>query len=244
MSIFKKDKQHLIIESKKPTHIAFIIDGNGRWAKKRGFPRTTGHKFGVEAVGNTIKNCLELGIKYISFYTFSTENWNRPKEEIDAIFELLREYIEKDTKDYEKNNIKFVTSGDLKKLPKDITAEIEKAKEKTKNNTAMVVNMAINYGGRDEIILAVNNIIKEGKTEVDKESFKNYLYTANMPDPDLIIRTSGEMRTSNFMPYQAVYSEWYFPKTYWPDFNKSSLVEAILNYQKRNRRFGVIKRKR
>lgn len=224
-------------------HIAFIIDGNGRWAKKRGFPRTVGHNYGVKAVSHTIENCIGLGIKYMSFYTFSTENWKRPKEEIDAIFDLLRDYLKKDWQEYESKGIKLITSGDLTKLPTDLQEEIEKVKQKTKNNTDFVVNIAINYGGRDEIIKAVNDIINAGVKTVTKEEFKNFLYTKDLPDPDLIVRTSGEHRTSNFMPFQSAYSEWYFGKILWPDFNKKALVDALLNYQKRERRMGGLKQK-
>ena len=241
MNIFKLKRQELIKE-KLPVHIGFILDGNGRWAKKRGLNRTIGHAKGVESVAKTIENCVNLGIKYMSFYTFSTENWKRPKEEVDTIFELLREYLKKDFQEYENNNIRLVTSGDITKLPKDVLEEIEKIKEKTKHCNDFVVNIAINYGGRDEIVKAVNTIINEGVKEVTKESFSSYLYTKDLPDPDLIIRTSGEFRTSNFMPYQAAYSEWAFPKTLWPDFNKKHLVKILLNCQKRDRRFGAIKK--
>jgi undecaprenyl diphosphate synthase len=242
MNIFKLKRQELVNE-KLPKHIAFIIDGNGRWAQKRGLPRTVGHSYGVQAVANTIENCINLGIKYMSFYTFSTENWKRPKEEVDTIFELLRDYLKKDFQEYENKNIRVITSGDLAKLPQDVKEEIEKIKEKTKNCKEFVVNIAINYGGRDEIIKAVNTIINEGKKEVTKETFANYLYTKDLPDPDLIVRTSGEFRTSNFMPYQAAYAEWAFPKTLWPDFNKKKLIKVLLNYQKRDRRFGAIKKR-
>jgi undecaprenyl diphosphate synthase len=239
MQFFKK--QHLN-KNKLPIHIAFIIDGNGRWAKKRGLPRTVGHSYGVNAVANTVQNCMDLGIQYMSFYTFSTENWKRPKAEIDAIFELLGDFLKKDVKEYENKNIKLITSGDLTKLPEELQQLIEDIKQKTKHNSAFVVNIALNYGGRDEIVTAVNNMIKSGVKQVDKQLFSNYLYTKNLPDPDFIIRTSGELRTSNFMPYQSAYSEWYFPKTLWPDFGKKELILALKEYEKRNRRFGSIEK--
>ncbi|MDD4210923.1 MAG: polyprenyl diphosphate synthase [Clostridia bacterium] len=242
MNIFSNKSQKLLDANKLPHHIAFIIDGNGRWAKKKGLPRTVGHSFGVKAVADTVQNCVNLGIKYMSFYAFSTENWNRPQDEVDAIFELLRDYIKQYVGDYENKNIKVMTSGDITKLPKDIYETIEEAKEKTKHCTDFVLNIALNYGGRDEIIRGINQIIKDGVKDVSKESFKTYLYTKNLPDPDLIVRTSGEFRTSNFMPYQAVYSEWAFPKTYWPDFNNKQLIKILLNFQKRDRRFGAIKK--
>lgn len=241
MGILIRNKQK-VDKSRLPNHMAFIIDGNGRWANKRGLPRTVGHKYGVEAVKNTVENCLELGIKVISFYTFSTENWNRPKEEIDQLFKMLRDYIDEDTSKYEARGIKFMTSGDLSKLPKDIIDAVKKAKEKTKNNTKMIVNIAINYGGRQEIIRAVNSIIKKGIKEVTVESFKNYLYTSGLPELDFLVRTSGELRLSNFMLYQTAYSEFYFPKVYWPAFNKKELNKALIAFQSRKRRFGSIKK--
>jgi|AntRauTorcE11897_2_1112592.scaffolds.fasta_scaffold00001_98 undecaprenyl diphosphate synthase len=240
MRLFKRKTK--LDHNKLPKHIAFILDGNGRWAKKRGIPRAIGHSYGVKAVANTIENCMNLGIKYMSFYTFSTENWKRPQQEINAIFDLLRDYIKKDWQEYENKPIKLVTSGDITKLPEDLYKEIQKVKDKTANKDEFVVNIALNYGGRDEIVNAVNTIIDTGVKKVDKESFKNYLYTKDLPDPDLIIRTSGEVRTSNFMPYQSAYSEWHFPKTFWPDFNKKELEKALVNYQSRNRRFGSIKK--
>ncbi|MGD9901413.1 MAG: polyprenyl diphosphate synthase [Spirochaetales bacterium] len=240
MNIFKNNEK-LLNKDKMPRHIAFIIDGNGRWANRRGLPRTVGHKYGVEAVGNTIKNCTDLGIKYMSFYVFSTENCKRPKDEVDTIFDLLREYIKKDISEYKNRDIKLMTSGDLSALPKDIADEIRSAVEKTKECNNFVVNIAINYGGRAEILKAINDILKDGINSVDETLFKDYLYTKDLPDPDLIIRTSGEHRTSNFMPYQAVYSEWHFPRVLWPDFNKKELIKSLLNYQSRNRRFGNIK---
>lgn len=240
MNINRLQKQ--IDMARLPHHMAFIIDGNGRWAKKRGLPRTIGHKAGVETVKNTVEYCLEIGIKVASFYTFSTENWNRPKAEIDEIFNLLRDYINKNTDEYKAKGVKLITSGDLTKLPSDIQKALKKAKEQTKNNSKLIVNIAINYGGRDEIIKAVNNLIKKGVKSVTKETFAKELYTANLPELDIIVRTSGERRLSNFMLYQSAYSELYFPKIYWPAFNKKEFYKALIEYQKRNRRFGAIKK--
>lgn len=243
MGLFKNRKRTEIDKTKIPNHIAFIVDGNGRWANKRGLPRTVGHKYGVEAVKNTIFNSYDLGIKVISFFTFSTENWKRPKEEIDAIFNILREYLNENLDEYIGKGIKIITCGDISKLPKDIFEAILNAKEKTKNCDKMIVNMAINYGGRDDIITAVNKIISEKVNKVDEKSFANYLYTNQISDPDFIIRTSGEYRISNFMLYQGAYSELYFTKTYWPDFDKNELIIAIKDFQGRNRRFGKISTK-
>lgn len=238
MSFFKKIK----LDSKKmPNHIAFIIDGNGRWAKKRGLPRTVGHSYGVLAVEQTIKNCMALNIPIFSFYVFSTENWKRSQEEIDAIFGLLRDYLNKLNEEHKEENIKLMISGNVEKLPLDLQKDIKSVVEKTKNNNKFILNICLNYGGRDEIVRAVNEIISSNIKTIDENNFKNYLYTSKLPDPDFIVRTSGELRTSNFMPYQAAYAEWYFPKTLWPDFNKKELFKALYEYQKRNRRFGAVK---
>lgn len=225
-----------------PTHIAFIIDGNGRWAKKKHLIRNIGHKYGVEAVKKTIDACLELKIKIASFYVFSTENWKRPQEEIDGIFELLREYIKTDLQVFNEKGVKLVVSGSREKLPKDIIKELDNAIENTKNNSNLIVNLCLNYGGRFDIINAVNRIIKDKLDYVDEEKFSKYLLTYPLPDPDLVIRTSGELRYSNFLLYQGAYSELYFTKTLWPDFNKKHLYKALKNYQKRNRRFGGLKK--
>ena len=240
MGLFKRKKLK-IDQSKLPKHIAFIIDGNGRWAKNKGFPRTFGHKMGVEAVKNTILNCLELGIKELSFFCFSTENWQRPKEEVDYIFNLLREYLSENLDEYYNKGIKLYVSGDINALPNDLQEKINAILEKTKDNDKMKVNICINYGGRAEIVRAVNCIIEAKVEKITEEEFKNYLYTRDFSDPDLIVRTSGENRISNFMLYQLAYSEFYFPKAFWPEFDKKELYKAINNFQSRNRRFGQIK---
>ncbi len=230
------------LDSKKfPNHIAFIIDGNGRWAKQRGLPRSMGHKAGIVTCKEIINECFNLGINFVSIYGFSTENWNRPKDEIDTLFELFRDFIRKDLQELLQKNVKFMVSGDYKKFPDDLVEAIEESLEKTKNHTGMVINLCINYGGRPELVRAINNIIKDGIKEVDDNIVHKYLYTASIPDPDFIVRTSGENRLSNFMLWQGSYSELYFPKTYWPDFHKKELYKALINYSKRNRRFGAIK---
>ena len=224
-----------------PNHIAFIVDGNGRWAKKRGLSRNIDHKFGVEAVKNIINACLEFKVKVASFFIFSTENWKRPKEEREGIFKLLRDYLSSDLNYYIDKGFKLVVSGTKENLPDDIVKKLDEAIEKTKNNNALIVNLCLNYGGRFEIINSVNNILKDKLESIDEHTFKSYLYTKDLPDPDLIIRTSGEQRLSNYMLFQCAYSELYFTKTLWPDFNKRHLLKAIKNYSKRNRRFGGIK---
>ena len=223
--------------SRMPQHVAFIMDGNGRWAKSRAMPRAYGHKVGVDSVVAIIKHAQKLGIKYISMFAFSTENWKRPKEEIDEIFRLVRTNLTDKKEDFIKNNYKLHHMGDISKLPKDLEKEILECEEKTKENTGLVVNFALNYGSRAEIVNAVNKIVKNGQ-QVTEDSFKEYLYTYDMPDPDLVIRTSGEYRLSNFMLYQLAYSELYFPKVHWPAFREKELEQAIIEFQSRNRRFG------
>lgn len=234
-------KQIELNPEKFPKHIAFIIDGNGRWANKRGLPRSYGHKAGIKACKVVIEECLKLGIKYVSLYGFSTENWNRPKDEIETLFNLFRQFIKTDLKKVLKEDVKFIVSGDYTAFPSDLVEVIEDCLEKTKNNKKMVLNLCINYGGRPEIVRAINNIIKDGIKEVDEKTVASYLYTASIPDPDFIVRTSGENRISNFMLWQCSYAEFYFPKTLWPDFNKRELYKSLDNFSKRNRRFGAIK---
>ena len=223
-----------------PNHIAFILDGNGRWAKRKGLSRTMGHKAGIVACKATVQNCFDLGIKVVSFYAFSTENWGRPKEEINSIFTLIRDFVKTDLNEIYNYDVKLVVSGDYSKFPSDLVNALEECLEKTKNGKTFILNLCINYGGRAEIVRAVNNIIKDNVNNVDEQVFSNYLYTANLPDPDFIVRTSGEQRISNYMLWQCAYSEFYFPKVMWPDFDKSELLKAIKEYQKRNRRFGKI----
>ena len=239
MGLFKKKQQ--VDLTKLPYHIAFIIDGNGRWAKLRGLPRTAGHRQGVVAVKNTINNCYDLGIEEVSFFCFSTENWNRPKDEIDALFGMLRDFINDDVMPYKEKGIKFIVSGDISKLPADLVTAIENAVEKTKECQKMLVNLCINYGGRFDILRAVNTLLGEKKESVTYKEFENVLYTHEMHELDLVVRTSGEQRISNFMLYQMAYAELYFTKTYWPDFDKKALNEALIDFQSRNRRFGAIK---
>ena len=241
MRLFRKKQKIELDYNKLPCHIAFIIDGNGRWAKKRGMPRTIGHKVGVQKVKETIQNCYELGIKELSFFCFSTENWNRPKQEIDTIFDLLRDYIKSDLEPSKQKGIKFMFSGDMSMLPEDLQKAVDDAINSTKDCNKMTVNMCINYGGRLDILRAVNNLLSQGKKDVSYKDFENELYSNGLHEIDLVIRTSGEQRISNFMLYQMAYAELYFPKTLWPDFDKNELYIALSDFQKRNRRFGAIK---
>ncbi len=229
-----------------PKHIAIIMDGNGRWAKKRFLPRTAGHREGVERVSEIVEAASDLNVQCLSLYAFSTENWKRPKEEIDALMNLLVLYINRELDRIHKNNIRMRVMGDVSKLPKNVEEKVQMAIEKTKDNTGMVLNIGLNYGGRDEIIRAVKNIladVKRGKLkeeDINSDMFSKYLYTSELPDPDLLIRPSGELRLSNFMLYQVAYTEFWFSEIYWPDFKPKNLYEAIIDYQKRDRRFGGI----
>ena len=225
---------------KIPSHVAIIMDGNGRWATKRGLPRNFGHREGVKAIERTIYACLKYGIKYCTFFAFSTENWKRSKEEIDGIFNLLREYIDKDDNIFTKNNVKVTSIGVLDPFPEDLKKSLINIKEKTINFDRLNVCFALNYGGRDDITRAINKIIEQDVKRVTEKDILNMLDTRSMPEPDLIIRTSGEMRISNFLLYQMAYSELYFPKVLWPDFNEKHFIKALKNYQKRNRRYGGI----
>ncbi|MBQ7328095.1 MAG: di-trans,poly-cis-decaprenylcistransferase [Clostridia bacterium] len=222
-----------------PTHVAMIMDGNRRWATRKGLNKLDGHKAG----GKALKNLMSLfgeyeEIKYVSFFAFSTENWNRSQKEIDSIFDIAYHLIEENKAFFKKNNIKFVAMGDVSKFPDNLKNALVGTMEETKNNTGLVVNLAMNYGGRDDIVQAVNKLIENGNKSVDVESIKQNLYSAGSPDIDLLIRTSGEMRISNFMLFQMAYSELYFTKVCWPDFDKKQLDKALKAYSKRNRRFG------
>ena len=223
-----------------PSHVAFIMDGNGRWAKKRLMPRNFGHREGAKIVGEIVTYAFELGIKTVTLYAFSTENWSRPKEEVDTLFELLRKYFKENINKLLTEGVKLSIMGDISVLPEDIRKDFENSLEKTKNNNKNILNIGINYGGRPEILRAVNNIIRDGVKNVTDEDFRKYLYTLNLRDPDLIIRTSGECRLSNFLIYQSAYSELYFTKTLWPDFHKKEFDKALKNYAERNRRFGGV----
>lgn len=237
----RKDKEEIDF-SRLPQHVAFIMDGNGRWAKKRGMPRVYGHKIGANALIRVVRRASELGLKVVSFYAFSTENWNRPQEEISEIFRLCKEGLKTKSNSFIKKNMRFKVIGDISKLPQDLEEFITNLVEKTKDNTGLVVNVALNYGGRAEIVQAVNRILEAKLEKVDEATFASYLQTADIMDPDFVIRTSGEQRLSNFMMYECAYSELHFPKKHWPAFNAKEFDKAIIEYQKRDRRFGAIKK--
>ena len=232
---------------KVPAHIAIIMDGNGRWAKSRFMPRTYGHKVGVETIRKVVKECSRLGVKYLTLYAFSTENWKRPKEEVSALMGLLVKYLRNELEELHKNNVKILTIGDISKLPQACIEELDHAKEKTKDNTGLVMSLALNYGGRNDLVNAVKNISQEvvdGKISVDDigdDLISSHLSTKESPDPDLVVRTSGEQRLSNFLLWELAYSEFYFADIHWPDFDEKELQKAIFAYQSRDRRFGGIK---
>lgn len=238
MSIFKKKAK---TERVLPTHIAIIMDGNGRWAKKRSLPRTAGHAAGSKNFKDIARYCNKIGLKYLTVYAFSTENWKRPKEEVDNIMKIFKEYLE-DAKNFKDENIKVRFIGDRSVLDADIIRLMQESEDASRDATGLNLNIAINYGGRDEIVHAVKNIVDSGITpdEITEQTITDYLYTAGQPDPDFIIRPSGEYRLSNYLIWQSAYSEYWFSDILWPDFKPKDLEKAIDDYNHRNRRFGGI----
>ncbi|MBL4934902.1 isoprenyl transferase [Clostridium sp. YIM B02515] len=232
---------------KIPKHIAIIMDGNGRWARERNLPRTMGHRAGVETIRDIVKECNNLGVKYLTLYAFSTENWGRPSEEVSTLMKLLVEYLRNEFEELNSNNVVISSIGDISKLPQICRAELMTAYEKTKLNTGLILNLALNYGGRDEITTAFKKMYTDLKfsrlkeEDITEDTISSYLYTKGMPDPDIIIRPSGEQRISNFLLWQSAYSEFWISDIKWPDFKKEHLHKAILDFQKRDRRFGGVK---
>lgn len=230
-----------------PKHIAIIMDGNGRWAKERNLPRTLGHKAAMETIREVVRECSKLGVKFLTLYAFSTENWKRPAEEVNTLMKLLVEYLKGEFDELHSNGVVINSIGDISRLPLICQKELKEAYEKTKKNTGLVLNLALNYGGRDDITNAFKKMytdLKFGRlkeNEISEETISKYLYTFGMPDPDIIIRPSGEQRLSNFLLWQSAYSEFWVSNIKWPDFRKEHLHQAILDYQKRDRRFGGIK---
>lgn len=230
-----------------PNHIAIIMDGNGRWAGRRGLPRAAGHRAGVESLKEIVETCADLGISYLTVYAFSTENWKRPREEINALMELLVEYIEKELYVLKQNNVRIKTIGDITELPTKALLRIKKAEQETADNQQLYLQIALNYGGRKELVEAVKKIsadVLHGKIQTEQikeEIFSGYLYTVDIPDPDLLIRTAGEKRLSNFLLWQCAYTEFWFTNVFWPDFTAQHLYQAINAYQHRRRRFGGLK---
>ncbi|BDU49670.1 isoprenyl transferase [Haliovirga abyssi] len=228
------------MEIKKPKHIAIIMDGNGRWAKKRMLPRTAGHNAGVKTVRRILKAADKYGIKYLTLYAFSTENWKRPQKEVDALMHLFHLFLNRERKKMMKDNVKLIFSGIREGISEKLLILMDEVVDELKNNSGIVLNIAFNYGGRREIIDAINLVLKDGKKEITEENFKKYLYHPEIPEPELVIRTSGEFRISNFLLWEIAYSEFYITKKLWPDFKQEDLLEAINVYMKRERRFGGV----
>jgi undecaprenyl diphosphate synthase len=234
--------------SRLPAHIAIIMDGNGRWANRRNLPRAAGHQAGIDPVRSTVEVCARLGIRALTLYAFSVENWKRPRHEVETLWRLLRFYLNRELPKMMDNNIRLFAIGRLHGLPGPVRDELQAAVDVTSRNTGLRVNLAINYGGRAELVDAVNGLIREAQAngtidvlDIDEDAISSALYTAHVPDPDLLIRTSGEMRLSNFLLWQIAYAELYVTETLWPDFTRTELLRAVLDYQRRDRRFGGVK---
>ncbi len=236
----------MIDKNKLPRHIAFIMDGNGRWAKERSLPRTAGHREGVKRVKEIVRAAISLGVETVTFFAFSTENWNRPQKEIDMLLRYLNDFLDREVDEMKKNNIRFRVLGESEPLPAAVRKKIKGAEDKTKNNTGLNVVMALNYGSRQEIIGAAKKFArdvslgKEDCNRLDMDKFSSYLYTAGLPDPDLLIRTSGEKRLSNFLLWQLSYAELFFSEKFWPEFKETDLMDAVRDFQLRVRRFGGV----
>ncbi len=233
-------KKSAAAPSNVPTHVAIIMDGNGRWALKRGLPRLAGHRAGTENLRRIITACVEFGVKFLTIYAFSTENWGRPREEVQGLMHILEDVIDKELAELNKEGVQLRHIGRLERLAPKLQEKVLAAVDLTRDNSRLVLNVAFNYGGRDELVCAVQKIINDGikADEVNVDVINRYLFTAGVPDPDLIIRTSGELRVSNFMIWQGAYSEWYVTPTYWPDFDKEEYRKALDTYGQRDRRYG------
>jgi undecaprenyl diphosphate synthase len=233
-----------IDRNRLPRHIAVIMDGNGRWARQRRLPRVAGHRAGIEAVREIVEVSARMGLEILTLYAFSVENWKRPQAEVRTLMSLLKEYVRRELRRLVEANIRFLAIGRIDELAPSVRRELERATEKTGSNTGMLLNVALNYGGRAELVDSFNRLLDQqngNRVPVTEETISKFLYTAGIPDPDLLIRTSGEMRISNFLLWQIAYSEIYVTPTYWPDFRRRHLFEAILDYQKRDRRYGGIR---
>lgn len=244
MFFFKKKHIGQLINTKVPQHIAIIMDGNARWAKTKNLPLKIGHKIGSENIQKIAECCIDLGVDYLTIYAFSSENWDRPADEVEYLIKLLDEYLEKETKSLQEKDVRIIISGSLEKLSDTTREKISQIQEQTKNNKSLTLNVAFSYGSRQEIVSAAQKIALEvsqgaiSVTEVSEESFSKKLYNSDIPDPDLLIRTAGDTRLSNFLLWQLAYAELYFTQTYWPDFGKKDLQQAISEFNKRERRYG------
>ena len=220
-------------------HIAFIMDGNGRWAERRGMPRRYGHRYGAEAFKKIVRYCGDIGIKYVTVYAFSTENWSRPEKEVNSIMKLLDKYLDECEISFAEFDIRMRVIGDLSRLDESLALKAKRIEDTTKNNS-LTLSIALNYGGRDELVRACNNLIAQGKTEITSTDIESHLYTAGIPDPDLIVRTAGELRLSNFLMWQSAYSEFYFTDTLWPDMTSKDIDLAVKEFYSRQRRYGKV----
>lgn len=245
-SLSYEELLELIDRERMPRHIAIIMDGNGRWARNRGFLRLAGHREGIKSVRDIVTCCREIGVKVLTIYAFSAENWKRPELEVNTLMMFLEEFLRKELKTLMDNNIRFMTIGQTDKLPESVQRWLKKVIKETENNDAMILNVALSYGGRTEIVEAVRLIARDAASgvllpqDINSKTFSEYLYTRGLPDPDLMIRTSGETRISNFLLWQMAYTELYFTSTLWPDFRRPDILLAILDYQRRERRFGMV----
>jgi undecaprenyl diphosphate synthase len=230
------------LPEKIPTHVAIIMDGNGRWARARGLPRLAGHRAGVENLRRVIEACVEFGIQYLTIYAFSTENWDRPRAEVRGLINILEDVIDRELKELHEKGVQLRHIGDLDPLRPELQEKVRHAIDLTSDNRKLMLNVAWNYGGRAEIVNAIQRMLKDGisEGEIDEELVSRYLFTADSPDPDLVIRTSGELRVSNFLIWQSAYAEWYITPTYWPDFGRDELLQALRDYSQRERRFGRV----
>jgi undecaprenyl diphosphate synthase len=225
-----------------PTHIAIIMDGNGRWARARGLPRLAGHRAGTENLRRVIEACVEFGVRYLTIYAFSTENWGRPEEEVTGLMSIFEDVFDRELQELHRQGAQLQHIGRLDGVKKSLQEKVREGIELTQNNDRLILNVAFNYGGRDEIICAIKSMLKDNinPQDVNYETVNKYLFTSGIPDPDLVIRTSGEQRISNFLLWQAAYAEWVFPEVYWPDFGREELLIAIKEYANRERRFGLV----
>ena len=243
MQVRTASPQNTTEQSRKvPVHVAIIMDGNGRWATKRDLPRLAGHRVGVDCIRNVLKTLAAKGVKYVTLYAFSTENWNRPSEEVEGILEILYDALRNQTQELHENNVHIVHIGKADRLSPELQEAVAYAQELTRDNTGITLNVAFDYGGRDEILEAVKQVIRDGvpAEDIDEELFSKYLFTAQIPDPDLIIRTGGELRISNFLLWQSAYSEYYHTTTLWPDLDSAELERVLAAFTNRQRRFGRV----
>jgi undecaprenyl diphosphate synthase len=228
---------------KVPTHVAIIMDGNGRWARQRGLPRLAGHRAGTENLRRVLRACVEFGVEILTIYAFSTENWGRPEEEVSGLMNIVRDVIDRELNELNEEGVRLQHIGDLSRIDPDLKEKVLKAIDLTKDNDNLILNVAFSYGGRAEIVHAVQEIVRTGHSpdEITEELLSHYLYTGDLPDPDLIVRTSGELRLSNFLIWQAAYAEYYFPEVYWPDFDREEFRKALIHFANRDRRYGLLK---